>query len=130
MEVVKVMSIKIVYIVISNKLITSTRSNHRISIEMLQFFYGLGRHATLAASHVELKERVATCEAEIELIRSQLQSYLKNSANTILTLNNDVSVTRLKVERKKQETADLQLNIDSMLQVVATKTLARSQVGT
>jgi len=91
-------------------------------------FYGLDRHATLAASHEELKGHIADCEAEIDIIRSELQEYMKNSANTILTLNNDISITRLKVEGKRQETIDLQLNIDSMLQMAAARTLAQSQV--
>jgi len=82
----------------------------------------------LAASHEELKGHVANCEAEIDIIRSELQNYTKNSANDMLTLNNDISVARQKVEKKRQETTDLQLNIDSMLQMVAAKTLARGQV--
>lgn len=87
------------------------------------------RHATLAASHHELKKHIADCESEIENMRQDLQQYLKNSANTCLTLNNDISVQRQKFDRKKQQTAELQLQIDSMIEMAVTRTLARSQVN-
>ena len=65
----------------------------------------------------------------MEKLRQELQQYLKNSANNILTLNNDVSITRQIYERKRLQTADLQKNIDSMLETSAARTLARSQVN-
>ncbi|KAG0623835.1 hypothetical protein M758_3G205800 [Ceratodon purpureus] len=86
------------------------------------------RHATLEASQKELKRHIADCEGEMEKLRQELQQYLKNSANNILTLNNDVSITRQIYERKRLQTADLQKNIDSMLETSAARTLARSQV--
>lgn len=87
------------------------------------------RHATLAASHIDLQQHVAACADQIESLRSELHSYTKLTANEILTLNNDVSVTKQLCERKKEETAELQLVIDSVMQQAAAKTLARSQVG-
>lgn len=87
------------------------------------------RHATLAASHIDLQQHVATCADQIESVQSELHSYTKLTANEILTLNNDVSVTKQVCEHKKEETAELQLVIDSLLQQAAAKTLAHSQVG-
>jgi hypothetical protein len=86
------------------------------------------RHATLAASHLDLKKHVEVCGDQIEILRSELQKYTKSTMNEILTLHNDVSVTKQACEKKKMETEELQLQIDSVLHLAAAKTLARSQV--
>lgn len=99
---------------------------HRYNV--LLYDYLLIRHATLAASHNDLKRHVEACADQIEIVRTELQNYTKTTMNEILTLNNDVSVTKQICERKKVETAELQLHIDSVLHMAAAKTLARSQV--
>jgi hypothetical protein len=89
---------------------------------------GVNRHATLDASHQDLKQHLAMCSEQNEELRAEFQNYIKSSANDIMTLNNDVSMTKQLVEQKKFETSQLQLQIDQMLQMAAARTLARSQV--
>ncbi|CAK9882125.1 unnamed protein product [Sphagnum jensenii] len=86
------------------------------------------RHATLAASHLDLKKHVEVYGDQIEILRTELQKYTKSTMNEILTLHNDVSVTKQAFEKKKMETEELQLQIDSVLHLAAAKTLARSQI--
>ena len=89
---------------------------------------GVNRHATLDASHQDLKQHLAMRSEQNEELRAEFQNYIKSSANDIMMLNNDVSMTKQLVEQKKFETSQLQLQIDQMLQMAATRTLARSQV--
>ena len=89
---------------------------------------GFGRHATLDASQQDLKQFLTTCTEQHDELRSEFQIYTKNASNEITTLHNDVSLTKQLVDRKRAETAQLQLQIDSMLQNAAARTLARSQV--
>lgn len=86
------------------------------------------RHATLAASREDLRLQLAKCSYENDILRIELQNYIKSTTNEIMTLNNDVSVTKQLVERKKTESAELQLQIDRILQMASARTLARSQV--
>lgn len=57
-----------------------------------------------------------------------LLMYRKTSHDEILNLENDVSSAKQAHERKKRETSEIQLHMDSVLQVAASKTLARGQV--
>eukprot|EP00250_Pteridium_aquilinum_P007152 c16934_g1_i1 orf=441-785(+) len=57
-----------------------------------------------------------------------LLMYRKTSHDEILNLENDVSSAKQAHEKKKRETADIQLHMDSVLQIAASKTLARGQV--
>lgn len=107
---------------------TGSYSVDNINLKGLHLSLGFDRHATLDASHQDLKQHLTMCSDQHDELRSEFQNYLKSAANEIMTLNNDVSVTKQFVERKKDETSQLQLQIDSMLQMAAAKTLARSQV--
>ncbi|KAG0554300.1 hypothetical protein KC19_12G080900 [Ceratodon purpureus] len=86
------------------------------------------RHATLDASRQDLKEHLAMCTEHNDELRAEFQNYKKSTANEIMTLNNEVSMTKQFVEQKKLETSQLQLQIDQMLQMAAARTLARSQI--
>ena len=58
----------------------------------------------------------------------ELLAYRKTTHDEILNLENDVSSAKQAYEKKKRETAEMQLQVDSILQVAASKTLARGQV--
>lgn len=91
-------------------------------------FKDLIRHATLQATNDDLKQHLEDCGEGMETIRESMQAYIKASSNEILNLDNDISVKKILFEKKKRETSAKQLNMDSILHVAATKTLARSQV--
>ena len=92
-------------------------------------FFPLGsRHSTLKTTCDDLKKHIEKCSEELENLRIDLLMYRKTSHDEILNLENDVSSAKQTHEKKKRETAELQLHMDSVLQIAASKTLARGQV--
>nr|PNR33050.1 hypothetical protein PHYPA_024993 [Physcomitrium patens] len=86
------------------------------------------RHETLSANREDLRQHLITSEEQMQAVRKEYQSYLKFTATEVMMLNNDVGQAKQLVERKKSDTAQLQLQIDSMLQMAAAKTLAWNQI--
>lgn len=86
------------------------------------------RHSTLTSTNDDLKKHIDECTESFEQLRTDLQVYRKSTHDEILNLENDVSSAKQAYERKKRDTAEMQLHIDSVLQVAASKALARGQV--
>ncbi|MCO5578975.1 hypothetical protein L7F22_032826 [Adiantum nelumboides] len=85
-------------------------------------------HSTLTSTCEDLTKHIEECSEALEKLRVDLLMYRKTSHDEILNLENDVSSAKQSHEKKKRETAEIQLRMDSVLQVAASKTLARGQV--
>ena len=89
----------------------------------------LARHATLEATNEDLRTQQEDLAEEFEGTRLELQAYVKQKANEILNLNNQISSMRKELEVAQRETLDLELKKDYSMNVLSQKTLEYGQVS-